>query len=236
MFPPSYLILVMIPMLLCGIASWRTRSIFNKYSRLGTSRGLTGAQVAQAILDRNNISDVRIEQVSGFLSDHYDPSSKVLRLSSEVYNGYSMAAVGVAAHEVGHAIQDAKHYSPLVARSGLVPFERIGSNVGIYMIFGSMMLGGATNVLGAQLAWIGLALFSLGTLFAFVTLPVEFDASRRALETLKTGALVSPEELNGARRVLSAAALTYVAAAVASLASLLYYAIQLGLIGRSRDD
>lgn len=226
----------MIPMLLCVLASWRTKSVFNKYSRLTTSRRLTGAQVAQGILDRNNISNVRIEQVAGFLSDHYDPGGKVLRLSPDVYNGYSMAAVGVAAHEVGHAIQDAKHYSGLVARTGLVPLERFGSYLGLYMIFGSMMLGGASNILGAQLAWIGLALFSLGTVVALVTLPVEFDASRRALETLKTGGFVSPDELTGARRVLNAAALTYVAAAVASIASLLYYAIQLGLIGRSRED
>lgn len=236
MFPPYYLILVVIPFALCLLASWRTKSVFNKYSRLTTSRRLTGAQVAQGILDRNNISNVRIEQVGGFLSDHYDPKAKVLRLSPDVYSGYSMAAVGVAAHEVGHAIQDAKHYSPLVARTGLVPLQYFGSNVGIYMIFGSMMLGGVSTAVGAPLAWIGLALFSLGTLFTFITLPVEFDASRRALETLRTGGFVSPEELGGASQVLSAAAMTYVAAAVASLASLLYYAIQLGLIGRSRDE
>jgi Zn-dependent membrane protease YugP len=197
---------------------------------------MTGAEVAQGILARNNISDVQVEQVAGFLSDHYDPRTKVLRLSPDVYNGYSMAAFGVAAHEVGHAIQHARNYTALRARSYLVPIAGFGSSLGMYMIVGSMILGGATNILGARLAWIGLVLFSMGTLFAFVTLPVEFDASSRALETLKTGGFVSPDELIGARRVLNAAALTYVAAAVASLASLLYYAIQLGLIGRSREE
>jgi Zn-dependent membrane protease YugP len=182
----------------------------------------TGAQVALRILREHEITDVTVVEGQGFLSDHYDPRTKVLRLSPDVYNGYSMAAFGVAAHEVGHAIQHARNYTALRARSYLVPIAGFGSSLGMYMIVGSMILGGATNILGARLAWIGLVLFSMGTLFAFVTLPVEFDASSRALETLKTGGFVSPDELIGARRVLNAAALTYVAAAVASLASLLY--------------
>jgi hypothetical protein len=235
-------------MLLCMLASWRTQSVFKKYSKIATSNALagnsahgwssqvTGAEVAQSILSRNNISDVKIEKVGGFLSDHYDPRSKTLRLSPDVYDGYSMAAMGVAAHEVGHALQHALGYLPLKLRSQLVPIAGFASPIGMWMIIGSMLLGGATSALGGQLAWLGLALFSLGTLFTFVTLPVEFDASRRALATLQTGGHVPPEALNGARKVLNAAALTYVAAAVASLASVLYYAIQLGLIGGSRDD
>jgi uncharacterized protein len=236
-FSPLYLLLLLGPALLGAWASYRTKTTFTKYSQKQTSRGITGAQVAQAILERNNISNVTVESVQGFLSDHYDSKAKVLRLSPDVYNGHSMAALGVAAHEVGHAIQDATNYSPLQLRSNLVPAVGISSNLGSFIIMGSFMLGGAATAFGAQLAWIGLFLFGMGSVFALVTLPVEFDASKRALETLKTGGFVSNEELGGAKKVLDAAALTYVAAAVAAIASVLMYAIQLGLFNsRSRDE
>ena len=231
-----FALLFLFPMLLCVWASFRTKSVFKKYSQIATSRQMTGAQVAEKILSINNITDVTVEPVQGFLSDHYDPRTKTLRLSPDVFNGYSMASLGVAAHEVGHAIQHAKAYAPLQWRSALVPVVTFANTTWTYIIFGGMLLGGANAALGFKLAWVGLGVYAVGSLFSLVTLPVEFDASKRALVSLQTGGFVSPEELGGAKKVLDAAALTYVAAAVASLAQLLYYALQLGLLGGGGRD
>jgi uncharacterized protein len=235
-FDPMYFVFLAPGLLLSAYAAFKVKSTFAKYSSIPTSSSLNGAQVAEAILRQNNINDVTVEPVSGHLSDHYDPRSKVLRLSPEVYDGRSMSALGVAAHEVGHAIQDFKGYAPLKFRSGIVPIVGFAAPVSTLMIFGSLALGGASTVLGSQVGWAGLAIFGLTTVFSLVTLPVEFDASSRALATLQKGAYLSPEEVKGARKVLNAAALTYVAAAIISIATLLYQAYMLGFFGGSSRD
>ncbi len=235
-FDPLYLILLTPALLLSGWAAMRTKSTFAKYANRGTASHLTGAQIAEAILRDNSIHDVRVEPTPGHLSDHYDPRGKVLRLSPQVYNGRSMSSFGVAAHEVGHAIQDAKGYAPLRLRSQIVPIVSFAAPISMLVIFASLMLGGAATVLGANLAWVGLGLFGTNALFSLVTLPVEYDASRRALKALQQGGYVSPEELRGAKKVLNAAALTYVAAAVIAVVTMLYWALKLGLLGGRRED
>jgi len=178
---------------------------------------MSGAQVAQALLRDRGLNQVRVEEVAGELSDHYDPTSKTLRLSQGVYRSSSVAAMGIVAHEVGHAVQDATGYAPLRLRAALVPAVNIGSNLG-YIFFIAGILIGFTG-----LAWLGVGFFSLGVVFSLVTLPVEFNASNRALAMLQSNGLVSVEEYRGANDVLSAAALTYVAAVAAALGNLLYY-------------
>ena len=220
-FDPLYLVVMGLGALLSFGASWLTKSRFRKYSQLGTRSGMTGAEVAQSILRDQGITDVSIEPVAGTLSDHYDPRSKTLRLSEPVYAGRSMAAFGVAAHEVGHAIQHAKGYAALRFRSAWVPVANTGSKISIFVLIAAAVMGGATTVWGNGLAWVGIALFGTTTLFTLVTLPVEFDASRRALACLD-GRYVNEEEHMGARKVLNAAAMTYVAAFAASLMTLLY--------------
>ncbi len=212
-------LLYALPGLLLGLyAQMKVKRAFNKYSRVRTRRGLTGAQAARAILDANGLYDVTVEKVKGFLSDHYDPRSRVLRLSPDVYNGVSVSSVGVAAHESGHAIQDAKHYWPLQVRTTIVPTVQIGSWLGPILFF----LGWMINWIGV--AQIGLILFGLTVVFAFVTLPVEIDASRRAKKILVEQGIVTAEERKGVNAVLDAAALTYVAAAVQAVMIFLYYA------------
>ena len=196
---------------------------------------MTGAQVAQGILQDNNIHDVRIERVAGELSDHYDPSSKTLRLSQSVHDSNSMAAFGVAAHEVGHAIQHAKSYALLSFRSAWVPVANLGGGLSMIVIMLAFFMGGAQSASGASLSWLGVLLFGCTTVFTLVTLPVEFDASSRALSCLKKGNYVTEKELDGARKVLNAAAMTYVAAFVTSLLTLLYWMFRLGLLGGRRD-
>ncbi len=176
------------------------------------------------------VHDVRIEPVAGMLSDHYDPSHKVLRLSEKVYGNRSLAALGVAAHEAGHAIQDANHYSPLVVRNLLVPAASLGSNAAWIVFVAGLMLG------FAKLMIVGMALFSAVVIFQLVNLPVEYDASRRARHALQMTGLVSPQEDQTVGRVLNAAALTYVAATLTSVLTLLYFVIRSGLLGGSRDD
>ena len=235
-FDPLYLLVLGITIGLGALTSMLVKSTFAKYSRFGTQRRMTGAQVAREILRRNDIYDVKVERVAGTLSDHYDPRGRVLRLSQPVYDSESMAAVGVAAHEVGHAIQHAHGYAPLQFRSMWVPMAGIGSNLGWFVIIAALMLGGGHGgTLATTLAWVGVGLFGCTTLFTLITLPVEFDASRRALIQLDEGGFVTEDELRGSRKVLNAAALTYVAAAVSSLLMLLYYAYRLGLIGGRRD-
>ncbi len=235
MFDPLYWVVIGAGLVLSLLAQARVKSAFAKYSRMATRSGLTGAQVADRILREHGIHDVRVEPVAGTLSDHYDPRGKVLRLSEPVFGGRSMAAFGVAAHEVGHAIQHAQGYAPLQFRSAWVPVANIGSGLSMVVLILAAVMGGAATALGGTLAWVGVLLFATTTVFTLVTLPVEFDASRRALLTLQKGGYVSTDELAGARRVLNAAALTYVAAFVTSLLTLLYWMAQLGLLGGRRD-
>ena len=219
-----------LPALLLGLyAQYKVQSAFSKYSRVRTWRGITGAQAARYLLDAFGLYDVRIEEVSGFLSDHYDPMNKVLRLSPEVARTPSVAAVGVAAHEAGHALQHAQGYWALQLRSAAVPGVQIGSWLGP-IIF---MVGLLINF--TSLAWLGVILFSAVVVFALITLPVEFDASARAKRLLVQEGILSPEEMKGVNEVLDAAALTYVAAAIQALSTLLYYVFILTGFSRRRD-
>jgi Zn-dependent membrane protease YugP len=236
MFDPIYWIVVGVGLLLSLWASAKTKGAFNHYEQFTTRAGLTGAQVARRILEDNAIFDVKIERVPGDLTDHYDPSHKVLRLSERVHDSRSMSAFGVAAHEVGHAIQHAQGYAPLGFRSLWVPVANFGGGISMLVIIGALIAGGAATVAGTTMGWIGLALFGTTTLFTLITLPVEFDASKRALATLSQGGYATVEELQGAKKVLDAAALTYVAAFVASLLTLVYWAYALGLAGGRSDD
>ncbi len=236
-FDPIYWLVIGGGMVLGLLAQFRVKSTFAKYSKLRTASGMTGAEVAKRILADSGIRDVRVEPIAGDLSDHYDPKSKVLRLSEPVYGSNSMAAFGVAAHEVGHAIQHAERYAPLALRSAWVPVANIGSGLSWLLIMGAFAMGGAATAMGSNLGLLGVLLFSTTTFFTLVTLPVEFDASKRALVCLERGGYVSTAELHGARSVLNAAALTYVAAFVTSVLTLLYWAYRLGLFGgRSRDN
>jgi Zn-dependent membrane protease YugP len=235
-FDPLYWLVIGAGMLLSLWASTKTKGTFAKYSKYTTHRGMTGAQVAQAILRDNGIGDVNVEPVKGTLTDHYDPRTKTLRLSEKVYGSPSMAACGVAAHEVGHAIQHAREYGPLKFRSAWVPVASTGGGISIIVLILAALMGGTASVMGGKLAIVGVLLFGTTTLFTLVTLPVEFDASRRALVTLQQGSYMTPDELAGARKVLNAAAMTYVAAFVTSLLTLLYWAMRLGLLGGRNDD
>lgn len=212
-------LLFMLPALLLSLwASFRTKSAFNKYSRVRTARGLTGAQAAQEMLQRAGIVDVKIVPSHGFLSDHYNPMNKTLALSQPVYDSPSVAAVGVACHEAGHAIQHAVGYKPLWLRSTLVPMASIGSTMSYIVILLGLLL-----LRSPQMVYFGAALFSLVVLFQLITLPVEYDASARAKRLAVENGIVLAQEREGMDRVLNAAALTYVAAAISSIATLLYY-------------
>ena len=223
-FDYYYLVLVVPTLLLSLYAQFKVKSAFSKYSQVQTIRKISGKEAAALLLRSNSISNVSIQRIGGSLSDHYDPSHKVLRLSDPVYDKTSIAAVGVAAHETGHAIQDKEKYTPLVLRSTLVPVANIGSSAGPYLAFAGIIF--RMNLL----LNIGIILFACAVLFYLVTLPVEIDASRRALKVLEHNAVLSQEELKGAKKVLSAAALTYVASALTAMANLL----RLILISRDR--
>ena len=216
-------------------ASWRTKSAFKKYSRVRTMNGLTGAQAAQLLLERAGIDDVQVVPTRGYLSDHYNPMNKTLALSETVYGSPSVAAVGVACHEAGHAIQHAKHYAPLWARSMLVPTANIGSKVGYFaMLGGLILLTSGAGGLGRGIVVLGALLFSAVLLFQIVTLPVEFDASARAKRLAFQYGIVTGQERAGMSKVLNAAALTYVAAAISTLLTLLYFLLRAGLLGGRR--
>ena len=227
-FDWTYL-MVLAGAILSLIASAKVNSTFQKYAKVRSMSGLTGAQVARRILDRNGLSEIPVEHVSGNLSDHYDPSSKVLRLSDSTYNSPSVAAIGVAAHECGHAIQHKESYGPLKLRTAIVPAANIGSKLGMPIILLGMFFGGG----GSVLVNIGIWVFSLAVLFQIVTLPVEFNASGRALIMLEDYGILGQEEKRKAKSVLSAAAMTYVAAAAASILQLLRLII---LFGGRRND
>lgn len=226
---PTYL-LVLIGAVLCIFAQMRISSTYKKYARVRSRSGLTGAEAAQRILQLSGIYDVRIEHVRGELTDHYDPAHKVLRLSDSVYGSPSLAAIGVAAHECGHAVQHDKGYAPLKIRTALVPAANIGSRAGIPLIFLGVLMG--MNQLFIQ---IGIWVFALAVLFQVITLPVEFNASGRALAMLGDYGMLERDETSGCRRVLSAAALTYVAAAASAILQLLRLVLLFGNGSRRRD-
>ncbi len=222
-------LLFSLPALLLGLwAQMKVNGAYKKYSQVRTVSGMTGAEVARRMLDTNGLSNIQIEETSGTLTDHYDPSAKVLRLSSGVYRSNSVAAAGVAAHESGHALQDAAAYSPLKIRSAMVPTVRIGSWLGPIIFMIGLFIASNT---GTTIAWIGLALFAATALFALVTLPVELNASNRAKAWLAGSGVVYNSEMEGVDKVLDAAALTYVAAAIQALSTILYYVFL--LTGRS---
>ena len=221
----------MIGAVICMIASARVKGTFNKYSQLRSMSGMNGAQVAQRVLQAAGIYDVQVRHVSGSLTDHYDPRTKTVNLSDPVYNATSVAALGVAAHECGHAIQHAKSYAPLSIRSALVPIANFGSMLAWPVILIGLLFNTRSSGL---IIYIGILLFSAAVLFQLVTLPVEFDASRRALVMLRTQGILADDELKYTRRVLKSAALTYVASAAAAILQLLR--IILITNGRRRDD
>lgn len=224
---PYYFILVLPAMVLALWAQARVKTTFNKYSRVSTASGLTGAEAARRILNANGLGNVAVEHISGDLTDHYDPKANVIRLSDKVYNTASVAAVGVAAHEAGHAVQYATGYFPIKIRSAIIPITQIGSNLSMPLIILGLLFS------SGNLITIGLVLFSTVALFQLVTLPVEFNASARAVATLSSSGYVSGEEERGVKSVLTAAALTYVAALFVALANLLRLIL---LFGNRRDN
>lgn len=226
---PTY-ILIVIGAIICMIASAKVKTTFNKYSQYRSYSGMNGAQVAQRVLEAAGIYDVTVRHVSGNLTDHYDPSTKTVNLSDPVYNSYSVAALGVAAHECGHAIQHAKNYAPLSLRSALVPVANFGSMLAWPLILIGLFINGRSSTLIIDL---GIVLFSAAVIFQLVTLPVEFDASRRALVMLRTQNILSDDELKNTRKVLKSAAFTYVASAAAAILQLLRIIL---LVGGRRDD
>lgn len=235
-FDPTYL-LVLIGAVLCIGASQMVNSTYRKYSKVRARSGMTGAEVAQRILQMSGIRDVQIQHVSGDLTDHYDPVKKVLRLSDTVYDSRSVAAIGVAAHECGHALQHKEGYFPLKFRSALVPAANIGSRLGLPLVILGLVLGIGFDLPGGgyfSLAQIGIWVFALAVLFQVVTLPVEFNASGRALKMLGSYGVMTNDEVDDCKRVLGAAALTYVAAAASSILQLLRLVILAG--NRRRDD
>lgn len=228
-FDPVYLLFALPGLLLSMWASYRVRVAFDAYSQVPAVRGFSGAQAAQRLLDDAGLHDVGIVETHGYLSDHYDPTARQLALSSGVYHGRSLAAIGVACHEAGHALQHATGYVPLGLRSLLVPTANIGSTVGYLVMAVGLMLSPWVVLLGA-------AIFSTVLLFQVVTLPVEFDASARAKRLIVEARIIEPWEREGVDRVLNAAALTYVAAAVSTLMVLVYYLFRAGLLDGSRDE
>ena len=229
MFDPMYFVFMAPGLILALWASWRVKSNFRKYSAVRSMRGLTGAQAAEELLRQGGVRGVRIERAHGMLSDHYNPVTRTLALSDGVYGSTSVAAIGIASHEAGHALQHAQHYGPLRLRSALVPTAGIGSNIGYVVMFLGLFIDPALVLIGA-------VLFSAVLLFQIVTLPVEFDASRRAKALVMEQGLIYPGEREGMDKVLNAAALTYVAAVVSTLLTLLYFLVQAGLLGGRSDD
>ncbi len=227
---PMYLVFLLPGLLLAGWATFKVKSNFAYFSRVESSSGMTGAEAAREILRRNNIHDVRVVETDGILSDHYDPSKRVVRLSPEVYRMPSVASVAIAAHEVGHALQHAKDYAPLMLRSAAVPAARIGSYAPYLIFIGGFLFH------SPALIYLGVILFAATVAFQLITLPVEFNASARAKEQLVSLGLASKRDIRGVEKVLSAAALTYVAAAITALLTLLYYLMRLGLLGGRRED
>jgi hypothetical protein len=231
-FDPIYLLFVLPAFALSLWASFRVKRAFKKYSRVRAMSGLTGAQAARHMLERAGLQDVTVTRSRGMLSDHYNPLNKTLALSEAVHDSPSVAAIGVACHEAGHALQHAKGYKPLALRSALVPTANIGSSIGYFAMLGGLFLMFMANTqLGQMVVLFGAALFSAVLLFQVVTLPVEFDASKRAKVLAVEYGIVAAQEREGMDKVLNAAALTYVAAAVSTLMTLLYFLLRAGLLG-----
>ncbi len=230
MFDMKYVLIVLIPgLIMSGVASLLVKSAFSKYSQVGTRRGYTGAQAAQRLMADAGIHDVEVVPTTGFLSDHYNPSTKTLALSEQVYGSRSVAAIGVACHEAGHAVQHAHGYAPLGLRSAIVPVVSFGAPMSNTLL----MLGFILHL--QPLLILGIVAFSLVVLFQLITLPVEFNASSRAKRLCVESGIIDADERVGVDRVLDAAALTYVAAFVSSLLTLLYYLWRSGLLGGRRD-
>ncbi len=220
----SYLVFAIIPFLLGMYAQFKIKSAYNKYSSVRTKTGISGSEAARKMLDEHGLTDIRIEKVNGTLTDHYSPSERTLRLSDGVYNSNSIAAVGVACHEAGHAYQHSENYAPLKLRTAIVPMVNIGSHLGLILFMLGLALAGAFGDNNYTVAKIGLVLFAMTAVFAVITLPVEFDASKRAKAWLSDSGLLFDEEIDGVSDVLDAAALTYVSAAVQAIANVMYYA------------
>jgi uncharacterized protein len=237
-YDPMYMVIMLVGSVLVFLPQLWVKNTVSKYLTQSTRQGLSGREVAVNILAEHGLHNVSVEQSEGTLSDHYDPGAKAVRLSPDIYQGRSVSSVAIAAHECGHAIQHAKGYFPVVIRSAMVPSVNLGSNIGPLLLMVALGLGATSHLMPAWawlLAWLGVALYGLSVAFHFVTLPVEFDASSRALKVLKSSSYLDKEELSGARAVLTAAACTYLASALYSLIQLLYYVFRL-LGSSSRDD
>jgi Zn-dependent membrane protease YugP len=233
-FDPVYFLFLAPAMLLALWAQWRLRSAYAGASRIPAACGLNGAQAAYEVMRAGQVPDVQIEPVPGVMTDHYDPRNKVLRLSEGVYQSRSLAALGIAAHEAGHAIQDARHYAPLRIRNGLVPFASFGGGLAWVIMIAGFVVAQINHALGNSLVLLGIGAFSLVVIFQLVNLPVEFDASRRARIALIDGGLITHDEDAEVKKVLSAAALTYVAATLSSVMTLLYFLFRSGVLGGRR--
>ena len=218
-----YLLFIIPPLLFMLYAQWRVSSAYGKYSKVANMAGLTGIQAAQRLLEHNGLSNVQVELSKAKLSDHYDPRQRVLRLSPEVAHKPSVAALGIVAHEVGHAVQHARLYAPLMARNAIFPAANLGSNLGFILVLAGLLLYAFGAAFGITVTWVGIGLFAAAVVFTLITLPVELNASARARAMLKSTGLVSVQEFDGASAVLSAAALTYVAALLQAVAQLLYF-------------
>ena len=232
-FDMTYIILVLPCVILAMWASANVNSTFQKYSKVHSIRRITGADAAQRVLSANGVTGVRIERVSGNLTDHFDPKANVIRLSDSVYDSTSTAAIGVACHEAGHAVQYAKHYSPMKLRAAVIPATNIGSKLAMPLILIGVLLS-AFYDMSYSLVYLGIACFGLSLVFQLITLPVEFNASRRAMNAISAANILTEEEQRGARKTLTAAALTYVAATAVALMQLLRLILIFG--GRRRDD
>ena len=219
-FDMTYIILVLPCIILSLWASAKVNSTFNRYSKQFSIRRITGAQAAQRVLSANGVTGVRIERVAGNLTDHFDPKTNVIRLSDSVYSNTSTAAIGVACHEAGHAVQYAVGYGPIKLRAAVIPVTNFGTKIAWPLMLLGLLLSSMSYAF-YNLVYVGIACFSLSFLFQIITLPVEFNASRRAMQAIENGQLLTDDELRGARKTLTAAALTYVAAAATSLAQLL---------------
>ena len=229
-FDPMYFVCMAPALILMAIVQWYVSSAYSQYSRVLASSRVSGGEAAYRLINAGGLYGVRIEGISGKMTDHYDPGQKVLRLSRDTYEGRSVASLAVAAHELGHAMQDKEEYFPLRFRAFLVPAVNIGSNLGWIMIFLGVLIG------VTQLAWLGIGVFSLGVVFALVTIPVELNASRRAKALLvESGLIQTQEEQRGVNKVLNAAALTYIAALITAVMQLLYFVSIVAGSGRRRD-
>ena len=234
-FDWTYVVLVLPCVILSLAASANVNSTFKRYSRQYSRRGLTGAEAAQRVLAANGVRGVRIERVSGNLTDHYDPRDNVIRLSDDVYSNTSTAAIGVACHEAGHAVQYAENYAPIKLRSAIIPVTNIGSKLAMPLILLGLLFSGLGE-LSYTIVYLGIACFGLSLVFQLVTLPVEFNASNRAIRAIESGELLTDEELSGAKKTLRAAAMTYVAATAVALAQLLRLIVIFGGGNRRRRD